>query len=170
MCSSVCPNGAGHRLSPVGHEFRGRFPSFGLLGSFLCLKKTTNTTAQTIIKNRQRSYRTACGSELRTKEKMTMKHWAKVMSVLMALSGATVSGALAQTPPAQTPPAQPPPTTTQTQQQTQAKPQQNDHPKARGAAAGAVIGAATTGNAARGAVIGAGHNRREERRANRRNQ
>jgi hypothetical protein len=82
-----------------------------------------------------------------------MKHSARVMSLLMALSGAVVPAALAQTPPAQTPPAQ-----TQTQ-----KP---PHPKASGAAKGAAIGA-VGGNAAKGAVIGAGHSRREERRTER---
>ena len=34
-----------------------------------------------------------------------MKHSARVMSLLMALSGAVVPASLAQTPPAQTPPA-----------------------------------------------------------------
>jgi hypothetical protein len=88
-----------------------------------------------------------------------MKHSARVVSLLMALSGAVVPAALAQTPPAQTPPAQPPPpAATQTQK--------SSHPKASGAAKGAAIGA-MGGNAAKGAVIGAGHSRREERRAKR---
>ena len=91
------------------------------------------------------------GSELRTKKEAFMKHSARVMSLLMALSGAVVPAALAQTPPPQTPPA-----ATQT----------TSHPKASGAAKGAAIGA-VGGNAAKGAVIGAGHSRREERRANR---
>ena len=43
---------------------------------------------------------------------------------------------------------------------------QDKHPKAKGAAAGAVVGAAA-GNAAAGAVIGVGHFRSEARRANR---
>jgi len=91
-----------------------------------------------------------------------MKHSARVMSLLMALSGAVVPAAPAQTPPAQTPPAQtphaqPPPAATQTH-----------HPKASGAAKGAAIGA-MGGNAAKGAVIGAGHSRREHRRTERKN-
>ena len=84
-----------------------------------------------------------------------MKHSARVMSLLMALSGAVVPAALAQTPPAQTPP---PATHTQ----------QSAHPKASGAAKGAAIGA-MGGNAAKGAVIGAGHSRREGRRTERKN-
>jgi hypothetical protein len=87
-----------------------------------------------------------------------MKHSARVISLLMALSGAVVPAALAQTAPAQTPPAQPPPAATHTQQ--------SAHPKASGAAKGAAIGA-MGGNAAKGAVIGAGHSRREGRRAER---
>jgi hypothetical protein len=87
-----------------------------------------------------------------------MKHSERVMSLLMALSGAVVPAALAQTPPEQTPPAQSPPAATKTQQ--------SSHPKASGAAKGAAIGA-IGGNAAKGAVIGAGHHRREERRAKR---
>jgi hypothetical protein len=87
-----------------------------------------------------------------------MKHSARVMSLLMALSGAVVPAALAQTPPAQTPPAQTPPAATQTKQ--------SSHPKASGAAKGAAIGA-IGGNAAKGAVIGAGHSRREGRRTER---
>jgi hypothetical protein len=55
-----------------------------------------------------------------------------------------------------------------TQQQPQTN-QQYQHPKARGAAGGAVIETAA-GNAAAGAVIGAGHSRREQRRSNRRGQ
>jgi hypothetical protein len=82
-----------------------------------------------------------------------MKYSARVMSLLMALSGAVVPAALAQTPPAQTPPA-----ATHTQQ--------SSHPKASGAAKGAAIGA-MGGNAAKGAVIGAGHSRREGRRTER---
>jgi len=82
-----------------------------------------------------------------------MKHSARVMSLLMALSGAVVPAALAQAPPAQTPPA-----ATQTKQ--------GSHPKASGAAKGAAIGA-LGGNAAKGAVIGAGHSRREGRRTER---
>lgn len=81
-----------------------------------------------------------------------MKHPARVISLLVALSGVV---ALPQTPPAQTPPA-----ATHTQQK------QSSHPKASGAAKGAAIGA-MGGNAAKGAVIGAGHSRREERRAKR---
>jgi hypothetical protein len=77
-----------------------------------------------------------------------MKQSARVMSLLMALSGAVVPAALAQTPPA----------ATQTQK--------SSHPKASGAAKGAAIGA-VGGNAAKGAVIGAGHSRREERRTER---
>jgi hypothetical protein len=87
-----------------------------------------------------------------------VKHQARVISLLMALSGVV---ALAQTPPAQTPPAQTPPAATQTQQ--------SSHPKASGAAKGAAIGA-MGGNAAKGAVIGAGHSRREERRTSRKHQ
>ena len=87
-----------------------------------------------------------------------MKHSARVMSLLMALSSAIVPAAIAQTPPAETPPAQKPPAATQTEQ--------SSHPKASGAAKGAAIGA-MGGNAAKGAVIGAGHSRREERRAKR---
>ena len=86
-----------------------------------------------------------------------MKHPARVISLLVALSGVV---ALPQTPPAQTPPAQTPPAATHTQQK------QSSHPKASGAAKGAAIGA-MGGNAAKGAVIGAGHSRREERRAKR---
>ena len=77
-----------------------------------------------------------------------MKHSARVMSLLMALSGAVGPAALAQTPPAAT--------TTK----------QSSHPKASGAAKGAAIGA-MGGNAAKGAVIGAGHSRREGRRTER---
>jgi len=84
-----------------------------------------------------------------------MKHSARVMSLLMALSGAVVPAALAQTPPAQTPPA-----ATATQK--------SSHPKASGAAKGAAIGA-MGGNAAKGVVIGAGHSRREGRRTERKN-
>jgi hypothetical protein len=81
-----------------------------------------------------------------------MKHSTKVASLVMAfcMAGGIAPLASAQTPPANT-------GTTQT----------HHHPKAHGAAAGAVIGAATTGNAAKGAAIGAGHSRREARRANR---
>ena len=127
-------------------------------------RKSRHTTVQTITNNRQWPHpdRMRIGTE--TKKEAIMKHSARVISLLMALSGAVVPGALAQTQPAQTPPAQPPPAATQTQQK------QNEHPKAKGAAAGAAIGAATTGNAAKGAVVGAGHNRREERRTNRKNQ
>jgi uncharacterized membrane protein len=79
-----------------------------------------------------------------------MKHPARVVSLLLALSGLV---ALAQTAPAHTPPA-----ATHTQQ--------SSHPKASGAAKGAAIGA-MGGNAAKGAVIGAGHSRREARRTSR---
>ena len=72
------------------------------------------------------------------------------MSLLMALSGVLAPGAVAQKAPAQTPATQP---------------KQNDHPKARGVAADAVVGGALTGNAPAGAVIGAGHSRRHARRA-----
>ena len=89
-----------------------------------------------------------------------MKHSVRVMSLLMALSGAVVPAALAQTPPAQTPPAQTPPAATQTPK--------SSHPKASGAAKGAAIGAMGW-NAAKGAVIGAGHSRREGRRTERKN-
>lgn len=64
-----------------------------------------------------------------------MKHSVRVMSLLMALSGAIVPAALAQTtPPAQTPPAQTAPTTS-------APTETQHHPKASGAAKGAAIGA-----------------------------
>ena len=91
-----------------------------------------------------------------------MKHSARVMSLLMALSSAVVPAALAQTPP----PAQTPPAATQPPPKTEAPPKETAHPKASGAAKGAAIGA-MGGNAAKGAVIGAGHSRREERRAKR---
>jgi hypothetical protein len=104
------------------------------------------------------------GSELGDQKEVTMKHSARVMSLLMALSGAVAPAALAQSPPAQTPPpATPPPQTAP------AKPPEAAHPKASGAAKGAAIGA-MGGNAAKGAVIGAGHSRRDERRTNRKNQ
>ena len=86
-----------------------------------------------------------------------MKHPARVISLLVALSGVV---ALPQTPAAQTPAAQTPPAATHTKQ--------TSHPKANGAAKGAAIGA-MGGNAAKGAVIGAGHSRREERRTSRKN-
>jgi hypothetical protein len=85
-----------------------------------------------------------------------MRYSARVMSFLMALSGAVVPVALAQTPPA----------ATQSPPKTQPPPKETTHPKASGAAKGAAIGA-MGGNAAKGAVIGAGHSRREERRAKR---
>ena len=86
-----------------------------------------------------------------------MKHSTEVMS-FVALFVTTAMGpqALAQTQP-------PPPAT-------QAPKQQNDHSRAKGAAAGAAIGAAT-GNAARGAAVGAvvgGTQQRQERRQQRR--
>jgi len=89
-----------------------------------------------------------------------MKHPARVVSLLMALSGivALAQTQPATTPPAATPPAATPPAATHTQQ--------SSHPKASGAAKGAAIGA-MGGNAAKGAVIGAGHSRREARRTER---
>ena len=75
-----------------------------------------------------------------TKKEAIMKHSARVMSLLIALSGAVVPAALAQTAPAQTPP---PATHTQ----------ESSHPKASGAAKGAAMGAMMGGNAAKGAVI-----------------
>jgi len=91
-----------------------------------------------------------------------MKYSAKIMTFVMALSVTTSMESYAQTSPAATPDQQQP----QVKQQPQAKQQQDKHPKAKGAAAGAVVGAAS-GNAAKGAVIGAGHSRRQERRGNR---
>jgi hypothetical protein len=87
-----------------------------------------------------------------------MKRSVKVVTFVMALS-LTPLGPLAsaQSQPATAPPA------------TQAQPsqqQQYQHPKARGAAGGAIIGGAM-GNAGAGAVLGMGHSRREQRRTNR---
>jgi hypothetical protein len=80
-----------------------------------------------------------------------MKRSIGIISLGMAL-GVT---AMAQTT---TPP---PPQATPTKHHTE-----TSHPKAKGAAAGAAIGA-MTGNAGKGALIGAGHSRREARRAKR---
>jgi hypothetical protein len=97
-----------------------------------------------------------------------MKHSAKVMSLAVALvmTSEMVPQASAQTPPP-APPAQQQTQGQQTQaQQKQSNQQQYNHPKARGAAGGAIIGGAM-GNEGAGAVIGAGHSRRQERRNNR---
>ena len=79
-----------------------------------------------------------------------MKHSLRVMSFAMAISvtSAILPLATAQTQPATSTP--PPPATQAQPPTTQAQPQKNTHDKAKGAAAGAAIGAATTGNAATG--------------------
>jgi hypothetical protein len=87
-----------------------------------------------------------------------MKRSVKITCFGIALSVTTAMVPLA---PAQTQPTTPPPAT-----QTQPTQQQYAHPKARGAAGGAIIGGAM-GNAGAGAVLGMGHSRREQRRANR---
>jgi len=100
-----------------------------------------------------------CDLEERIRKGSQMELIAKNMSFAIVLSLTTALGpqASAQTQSTTTAPA------------TQAQPtqqQQYQHPKARGAAGGAIIGGAM-GNAGAGAVIGMGHSRREQRRANR---
>jgi hypothetical protein len=80
-----------------------------------------------------------------------------VQIIALSLTTALLPLASAQTQPTTAPPA------TQTQPTQQ---QQYKHPKARGAAGGAIIGGAM-GNAGAGAVLGMGHSRRQERRTNR---
>jgi len=93
-----------------------------------------------------------------------MKRSAKVMSLAMALAMTSEMVPLAS---AQTaPPAQQQTQGQQSQAQQKQSNQQYNHPKARGAAGGAIIGGAM-GNAGAGALIGAGHSRRQERRNNR---
>jgi hypothetical protein len=88
-----------------------------------------------------------------------MRFSVRLLSCVMALSLTTalVPQASAQSQTTTAPPA----TQTQTPQQ-----QQYQHPKARGAAGGALIGGAM-GNAGAGAVLGMGHSRRQQRRTNR---
>ena len=89
-----------------------------------------------------------------------MKHSAKVMSLAMALS---ITNAMVPKRHSQTQPANPPAATQPANPQAA---KQDKHPNAKGAAAGAVVGAAAWNAAAR-AVIEAGHSQREARRANR---
>ena len=89
-----------------------------------------------------------------------MKRSLTVMSFATAMF---VTGAILPSVSAQTQPANP---TTPTPKQTQV----GTGNKAKGAAGGAVLGAATGGSAAKGAIVGAGHSRRQQRRDNRHGQ
>ena len=88
-----------------------------------------------------------------------MKHSLTVMSFATAMfvAGAILPSAFAQTQPANPTPPNP------------KQVQVGTGNKARGAAGGAMLGAATGGSAAKGAIVGAGHSRREQRRAERHN-
>ena len=123
-----------------------------------------------IIVSRQCPRWTPFAADIADRNRGPKEAYMRYSTIVMALSVMTTMApqSSAQTPPANTgaPPASTPPASTQPQQQ-------NNHSRAKGAAAGAAVGA-IAGDAGKGAAAGmvvggmsTRHNHREERRSKR---